>query len=133
MDVKLERPPFTIACQIAHTTPADYEATSAMKCLAAGFSHVVIVSENQNHLTKIREAVEPSLDAGTIGRLRFVTLQEFFAFMETLQPQTFEREETVNGFKVQVKRAAMTATGQVGRRQNMMELVMKKLKKDGEK
>jgi len=85
VDVALEKDGGSVACEISITSTADYEAGNVQKCLAAGFQHVVLVSSDKKVLAKARSVICEALNPEQIKRVRFLTPEEFFSFVEALE------------------------------------------------
>lgn len=84
VDAVLERSGVTIGCEISVTTSSEHEVNNLSKCLAAGFSHAVLLSSDQRTLEAARIAL-PEVDA---RRLRFLIPDALIAFLDELTPAT---------------------------------------------
>ena len=81
IDVYLEREELSIGCEISVSTGAEHETQNLSKCLAAGFSHAVLVSPNEQTLSEAR-ALLGQVDA---ARVRFLSLDGFIAFLDEFE------------------------------------------------
>ena len=92
MDVTLEKDGGSVAYEIRITSTADYETGNVQNCLAAGFQHVVLVSSDKQILEKARNVICEALNAEQIKRVRFLTPEELFSFVEALEVTATGRE-----------------------------------------
>ena len=81
IDVYLERDELSIGCEISVSTGAEHEAQNLSKCLSAGFSHVVLVSQDDRTLSDARELL------GQVDgkRVRFLSPDGFIAFLDEFE------------------------------------------------
>ena len=81
IDVYLEREGLTIGCEISVSTGAEHETQNLSKCLAAGFSHAVLVSPNELTLSEARTLL------GHVDerRVRFLSPDGFIAFLDEFE------------------------------------------------
>jgi hypothetical protein len=101
VDVALSRGDERIAVEITITTPTDHEVANIHKCLAAGFSMVLVVASDNKALGKVRAAAERELSKDDYGRLQFLTPNELPEYLDSLPiPET---TQTVGGYRVKVK------------------------------
>jgi len=63
---------------------------------------VVLLSLHRGILAKVREVVESSVDEKARGRLRLMSPEEFFTFLDSPEPAAAQ-ETTVGGYKAKVK------------------------------
>ena len=100
VDVALTKGPVTVACEISVTTGVEQELGNIEKCLKAGFGYVAAVAEEAKQAEKIRTAMAKR----TVDKCRktsaSLSVEEFLAFVESLETQAAGREATVRGYKV---------------------------------
>jgi excisionase family DNA binding protein len=96
VDVALEKGGRTIACEISVTTDAQHEVGNCQKCLAAGFDEVIQVSSEKKILSAVRQALAAGLPAAQYRRLKFLTPEEAFAFLEGSEARAASRETAVD-------------------------------------
>ncbi len=82
VDVVLERGDLSIAVEISVTTGARHEIQNMNKCLAAGYSYVVLLSSNEQRLAMARVL----MDGEEEERTRFFTPTQFIGFLDELTP-----------------------------------------------
>lgn len=103
VDVALEKSNRRIACEISVSTSPDHELGNIQKCLAAGFEQVVVISPDRKTLDLVQDRVEESLSEAETAKLQFLTPEELWQFLETLDAEVAERETTVRGYTVKVR------------------------------
>jgi len=87
VDVALEKGSRLIACGVSVTTDAEHEVGNVQKCLAAGFEDVILISSEKKVLTAARQALVGALSTAQYKRLRFLSPEEAFSFIESLEVQ----------------------------------------------
>ena len=70
-DLRLERDGLAIAVEMAFTTGPGHEFENVQKCLAAGFSKVIVISRDSEKLAKIAEFVQSKLTAEHAAKVIF--------------------------------------------------------------
>lgn len=101
IDVALYRGDLSVACEITVTTPLEYEAGNVVKCLAAGFGTVAVVSVKKARLAKLDKLLSETLSPEERMRVRLFTPEELIAWLAG-QPAG-EQEGMVGGYKVKVR------------------------------
>ncbi len=132
VDVALEKEGISIACEITVTTTVEHEIGNIQKCLAAGFGYVTLITPDRKVIAKARDAVNAALGAAESKRVRILTPEDFFAFVESLEADAAGRVETVRGYKVKVAYQPIAEGEQKARKQAISEVIygaLKKLKK----
>jgi Type IV secretion-system coupling protein DNA-binding domain len=127
VDVALRREGHSLACEISVTTGAEHESGNVLKCLAAGFDEVVLLSLHRGTLGKVREAVTAQLGDKDRGRLHFMSPEEFFTFLDAPEPEA--KETTVGGYKVKVKYRPAVGDAASRKSKAVSEILLKSLKR----
>jgi hypothetical protein len=104
VDLLLERPGQTFACEISITTTIDHEVGNVAKCLKADFPYVAVICVDEERLKKIEAAVAGSLGPDLAARVVYCQPDEFIARLQALPPQVPKAPETRRGYKI--KRSA---------------------------
>src|SRR5437667_6660434 len=99
VDVALEKGGRSVACEISVTSTTEQEVGNIEKCLAAGFESVVLVSSDKEVLAEVMKAGSVVLHAEQVKRVRFLTPEQLFAFIETLEAKAARGEEATKGSK----------------------------------
>jgi hypothetical protein len=87
VDLLLERPGQTFACEISIRTTIDHEVRNVAKCLKAGFPNVAVICVDRERLKKIQAAVAGSLGSDMAARVIYCQPDEFIARLQVLPPQ----------------------------------------------
>lgn len=83
-DLVLKRGDLTIAVEIAVTTTIDHEFGNVKKCLAAGFSHVAVISTSPERLKQISAAVQGGMDSVASTKVSYFSPDDFIAKLQKL-------------------------------------------------
>ena len=127
VDVLLSKGKVTIACEISMTTSTEHEIGNLKKCLDGGFSFVVSLCQETEHMRQIETAARDEFSRAELSRLRFFTQPNFFAFIEELDAKTAAKETTVRGYKVKVKYRPIEADEQAKKMGDVAAVVAKSL------
>lgn len=99
VDVALEVGETSVACEISVASSPQRDVENVRKCLAADFDHIVVVSQDSKTLSKARGEVAIALDKEPFRRVRFLTTEELFSFLLSLEakgPDKKKREADPN-------------------------------------
>lgn len=110
-DLVLRRGEMVIAVEIAVTTTVDHEFGNVKKCLAAGHTHVAVISPSRERLRQIATAVQAALPPHERDSVIYQTPDEFITRLRDIaatSPQTAPPERLVRGYRV--KRSHPTVT-----------------------
>lgn len=86
VDLFLERPGLTIACEISVTTTIDHEVGNVLKCLKAGVKSVAVIALSEVRLEKIRKGVLASVGEEMAKLVVYFDAQKFPEYLESLVP-----------------------------------------------
>jgi hypothetical protein len=103
VDLLLERPGQTFACEISITTTIDHEVGNVAKCLKAGFPNVAVICIDGERLKKIEAAIAGSLGSALAARVVYCQPDQFIARLQALPaqaPKASEAPETRRGYKI---------------------------------
>jgi hypothetical protein len=101
IDVIVRRDSLSIACEISVTTPALHELENLKKCLAGGFSRVVMLSEDDAFRTRLRHLAERAFQPEELAKITFSSVDEFIGYLESIQSEAAGAgDKRVRGFKV---------------------------------
>lgn len=84
VDVFLERAGLQIACEISVTTRVEHEVGNILKCVAAGYPEIALISSETKRLEEIAEALKLRVSETELNRVRFYSSEEFFAYLKNL-------------------------------------------------
>lgn len=97
VDVSLSLGDMRVACEISVTTSREQELKNVEKCLAAGYDHVLVVTEEAPHANKLRAFVLSSISPPDAERLCVLSSGEVFSFLDTLVARMTPTEENGTG------------------------------------
>jgi hypothetical protein len=102
IDVALERDTEQIACEISVSSTEEHEFGNVQKCIAAGYSAVVLLSTEKKVLGRMREFISERLGGEQKDFVHFLTPDEFFSYLEQRQAAAASTEQTIRGYRVRV-------------------------------
>jgi hypothetical protein len=117
VDLLLERPGQTFACEISITTTIDHEVRNVAKCLKADFPNVAVICVDEERLKKIEAAVAGSLGPDLAARVIYCQPDQFIARLQALPAQAPKAPETRRGYKIKRSVRELTPEEQ-GQREN---------------
>jgi len=85
VDVALQKGERSVACEISVSTAADHELGNIEKCLAAGFSEVILISSEKSQLTAVKHAAIAALSPQQYKLVKFLTPEQVFGYIESLE------------------------------------------------
>jgi hypothetical protein len=101
VDLWLERPGQTIACEISISTTIDHEVRNVAKCLKAGVPKVMVICLDDERLRKIGNAVSGSLGSEFAARVEYFQPDQFVAYLKTIPAEIPKEQATVRrGYKI---------------------------------
>ena len=131
VDVSLVRGESRIACEISVTTNQDHELGNVEKCLAAGYTEVVLVGSNERHIKALAKFVEENLDESGQGKVRYVVPEGLTGYLDSLGEIPQLTEQTVRGYKVRTVQQVVDPKEAGARRQAIAEVIARSLKRSG--
>ena len=126
VDLLLERPGQTFACEISISTTIDHEVGNVRKCLKAGFPNVAVICVDQERLRKIEAAVAGSLGSGLAAQVVYCQPDEFIARLQALQPsvpKAQEAPETRRGYVIKRSVTKLTPEEQKQREEDAIRSI----------
>ena len=127
VDVSLVRGTSRIACEISVTTNQDHELGNVEKCLAAGYTEVVLVGSNERHIKALAKFVEENLDESERGKVRYVVPERLTEYLDSLGIIPQPTEQTVRGYKVRTVQQVVDPKEAGTRRQAIAEVIARSL------
>ena len=129
MDVALERNGINIACEISVSTTSEQELGNIQKCLASGFEKIFLLSQEKKYLTKAQELISESLEKADLGKIQFLTIEDFIGFLEEEEAKASEKEQIIGGRKVRVRHRALSEADKKTRRQAIAQTIVQAMKR----
>lgn len=95
IDILLIRDELTIACELSVTNTIEYEVKNLQKCIAAGYTNIVMLCSNETHLRKIREAARdlPS-------EVHFLNPESLYKYIDSFNTRESVKETRIKGYRV---------------------------------
>ena len=132
VDVAFGKGAVTVACEISVTTPVDYEVGNLRKCLAASFTHIVMVSEEPKHLARIEAAAKETFTAAEMNKLRFLEPDGLLGLLEELTAAQAGGENTVKGYRVSTSYKTLSEAEKLNRKEGIGGAVAKAMRRSKE-
>lgn len=129
VDVALARGRLRIACEISVTTNHDQELGHVEKCLAAGYTEVVLVGSNERHIKALARFIEGNLDESAQGKVRYIVPERLTEYLDSLGDAPQPKEQTVRGYKVRTVQQVVDPKEAGARRQAIAEVIARSLTK----
>ena len=118
-----------VACEISVTTTPEHELGNIQKCLAAGYSYVAEVSTEKRRLGAVRALAKKQLSEEDFARAAFVSPEELFELLPSLESPVTEKENTVRGYRVRVRLKPGEQAAQEERRGAVSAVIVKSLRR----
>ncbi len=129
VDVSLEKDGGKIACEISVSTSAQHELDNIQKCLAHGYSDIVLLTHERKKLNQIRRLVQETINDDDQQRIHYLLPEEFITFLDAKSAKRLENEKTVRGYRVKVKYKAGDPKEQKQKQEAIAKLIIDSMKK----
>jgi hypothetical protein len=83
-DLVLERNNLLVAVEMVFTTGPGHELGNVKKCLAGGFSRVIVVCQDPDKLKKIEGFIQPKLSTESTGKVNYCVPDDFNAVLRRI-------------------------------------------------
>ncbi len=127
VDVALIRGSEQIACEISVTTSSEHEVQNVRKCLDAGYSTVWVVLHQKKQMRAIKRRLDEAVSKADMARVSILRTDDLPACFAELDVRAHDREETVRGYKVRVKKGKSTLNEGAERRAAVARVVARSL------
>jgi hypothetical protein len=127
VDVALERGAERLACEISVTSTVEQEVGNVLKCLAAGFPRVVLLSMKKTRLARVRAALGERLPAEDLARVLFLAPEELSLLLDA-EGAPPPSEDTVGGYRIKVEYEAPDESARASRARAIGDLIARRLK-----
>lgn len=126
VDVSLVREGLRIACQVSVTTTKDWELGGIEKCIAAGYTDVVLIGSSERHTKGLSKFIEKNLELKDQGKVQYLTAYGIPQYLDSLgiPPTT---ENVVKGYKVRTKQQSVSPEDAAARRKAISEVIARSL------
>jgi hypothetical protein len=133
VDVALIRGGQRIAFEISVTTNRDHELGNVEKCLAAGYSDIILVGSNERHVKSLGKFIEENLEEGQQGKVRYIVPEGLMEYLDSLGAAPPPTEQTVRGYKVRTVQQMLDPKDSGARRQAIAEVIARSLRQSKNK
>jgi hypothetical protein len=123
VDVALRKEKRSIACEISVTTFSEHETGNVRKCLDAGFDFIALITPEEKRLAAMKKVITATLTEKEAEKVRFVTPEALFAFIEELDAEDASRNTTVRGYKVKVNHRVVDKTSKADRMKTIAKVL----------
>lgn len=86
-----------IACGISIGKAKEYELKNIVKCIDAGFDHVLLVSQNTKSRNALKRHIEEKAQLEVLALLHFYSSDSFLAFLDKRGAANAATEKMVRG------------------------------------
>ncbi|OHC69532.1 MAG: hypothetical protein A3H93_15495 [Rhodocyclales bacterium RIFCSPLOWO2_02_FULL_63_24] len=132
VDVSLVRGERRIACEISVTTGRDHELGNIEKCLAAGYTEVVLIGSNERHIRSLTKFIDENLEENERGKVRYAVPESLIEYLDSLGEPPLPTEQMVRGYKVRTVQQAVDPKEASARRQAIAEVLARSLRRSRE-
>lgn len=129
VDISLARGERRIAFEISVTTNRDHELGNVEKCLAAGYTEVVLVGSNERHAKSLGKFIEENLDEKEQGKVQYLVPENLIEYLDSLGDPPPPTEQNVRGYKVRTVQQVVDPNEAGARRRAIAEVIARSLKK----
>lgn len=128
VDVLLQRDGVSVAVEVSVTTPVEWERENLRKCLAAGYTRVLVVlAKSKQTQGKYRSALVEGLAPSELERVSILAPEELPDVIAYLAPPPEPTETVVRGYKVKVSKKVLSPEEARARRETLARLVSRSL------
>ena len=117
-----------IACEISVTTSSEHEIGNIQKCLDAGYGTVWAVLHERKQLRAFKRRLAEHLSEEALVKVSVLRPDELPECFSELDTGEFDREETIKGRKVRVKRVKNKHNEAAARRETVAKVIAKSLR-----
>jgi len=129
VDVSLIRGAARIACEISVTTNNDHELGNVEKCLAAGYTDVVLVGSTERQIKALAKFIERNLDESEQGKVKYLVPENLPEYLDSLGVAPPATEKMVRGYKVRTKQQPINPADAQARRRAVAEVIARSVSK----
>ncbi len=124
VDVLLFKEDKSIAVEICHTTDAQWEMGNILKCINAGYTQIVSLSEDEKQLERIRKKCVTGIAEFKKHLVFFFTPDLFYGFLNESIKQEIPEEVHMKGYRVNVTYNAITKAEMDNKRASVTRTVV---------
>jgi hypothetical protein len=129
VDVGLKVGKKKVAIEVSVTTSATQELENIKKCLAAGYSQVIICSPKEKRLKAIEALCSEQLKKVEIKKLNFFEPEQLLAHLKDLGAKKAGSEKLVKGYRVKVEYMPQGEDKKHEKREAIANVIMQAMKR----
>ncbi len=129
VDVSLRRGDTRIACEISMTSTRDQELGNIEKCIAAGFTEIILVCPGERRRASLQKFIAARLEEEHIPRVRFLMPEELVSQLFDSVPIPEAKEETIRGYRVTATQKRLSEEESRARRDAIGRLIARSMRK----
>lgn len=129
VDVALVRGDRRVAFEISVTTNRDQELRNVEKCLAAGYTEIVLVGSCERRANVLGKFIEENLEEEERSKVRYVAPEGLIGCLDALGEPPRTTEQNVRGYKVRTVQQVVDPKEAGARRQAIAEVIARSLRK----
>ena len=127
VDVSLRRADVRIACEISMTSTRDQELGNIEKCLAAGYTEVVLVCPGERRRASLQKFVSARLEEADTPRVHYLLPEELIARLFDSAAAPEAKEETIRGYRVKATQKRLSEEETKARREAIGKLIARSM------
>jgi hypothetical protein len=127
VDVGLLKDKIRIAIEISVTNTVDYEVQNIQKCIDSNYSLIYMISDDENHLQKIKEKSLKVIPKKLHSKIHFFPSKELSLYLDALTPTSIVKEKRVRGYRVKVN--YKTEDTDMNKQKSITNIIMDALRK----
>ena len=112
IDLVLSRGGISLACEIEVTTSMDHKVKNVSKCLKGGYQQVIVITQQEGDLKKLKIAVDSSLGEEKAQPVLYFLPDQFIEYIQTIPQEVVvpkpDQPKIRRGFKVRTNHIALS-------------------------
>jgi len=129
VDVLLEGYGSTIAVEVSVTTTTAWELHNIRKCIAAGYTQVIVCTPDKKVQTAIASTVQTAFEKDVLGRIQVLEPEQLIAFLEQGSAVSPPNTTTIKGYEVKLEYNAVNLNENKRKQSAIAKIVLDALRK----
>jgi hypothetical protein len=129
VDVSIARGVERIAFEISVTTSKDHELGNVEKCLAAGYTQVMLVGSTERQVKALQKFIVENIEERDQERVQCTTPDALVTYLDALGKAPQTTEQVVRGYKVRTVQKVIDPKEAEARRKAIAEVMARSLRK----
>lgn len=127
VDVSLVLDDLRIACEISVTTSQDQELGNVEKCIAAGYTEIVVIGHSERHARSLEKFISSTLDETSRPFVKYIVKESLIDYLDSHTPQEKQQMQTVRGYTVRTKATPVDEKEAEVKRKALAEIIARSL------